>query len=91
MWLVEKDTNIKDVNGFINLNDKNMDIKEEVIWELEKNSIESLETLSEWWLEYEYSDNLWENEKEYENRKNMVIPLIIDEKLKRHELEYDSK
>lgn len=65
-----------------------MSIKENVISELQKKDIESLEELADWWMEYEYNGDPWESAAEYEKRKEMVVPLIINEKLKRYEQEY---
>jgi hypothetical protein len=63
-------------------------IKELVEKELQGNDIESLEKLAEWWMEYEYVGDPWESALEYERRKEMVMPMIMNEKLLRYEQEY---
>lgn len=68
-----------------------MSIKEDVINELQKKDIEDLESLSDWWLDHIPKESMWESAAEYEQRKAMVVPLIINEKLERMEIEYDSE
>lgn len=60
----------------------------EVIDVIEKKDLDALEHLSEWWLEHEFKPNLFENEKEFEFRKDFVLPAIINEKLNRYEEDY---
>lgn len=65
------------------------EIVNDVQKELEESEIEHLEDLCEWWIDYNYCENAWETVTEYENRKSVVIPMIIGEKLKHYEQEYE--
>ena len=51
---------------------------------------EQLDNLSEWWLDFAFKANIVESEGDFENRKSIVLPLIIEEKLNRYESTADS-
>jgi hypothetical protein len=64
-----------------------MSIKEDAFKALEQEDIHSLEHLSEWWMEHEHKP-VWETKKQYEGRKETVLPMIIGLKLDTYEKEY---
>jgi len=64
------------------------EIRQLIVKELEMKTLHGLEAMSERWLDHEYKNNLMESEKEYNERKEFVIPFLIDAKLKYYEEEY---
>lgn len=64
-----------------------MSIEEDVFRALAMKNIDSLEDLSEWWIEHKHKP-IWETKKQYEDRKAVVLPMIIDLKLRIYEEEY---
>lgn len=63
-------------------------IRQLIVRELEMKTLHGLEEMSERWLYHEYKTNLMESEKEYNERKEFVIPFLVDAKLKYYEEEY---
>lgn len=65
-----------------------MTLEETVIKNIEERCLNSLETLSGWWLEHGFAVNPCESEQQYEARKAFVLPVIINAKLRIYEEEY---
>lgn len=63
-------------------------IRQLIVRELEMKTLHGLEEMSDRWLGHEYKNNLMESEKEYNERKEFVIPFLIGAKLKYYEEEY---
>lgn len=48
-------------------------------------NVENIDGLIEWWLEYKFQPNDYETEEQFNKRKEMVLPILIEEKQRRNE------
>lgn len=62
-------------------------MRQDLIEYVNSHPIEQIESLLEIWLDYEYKPNRWETQSQFEERRNIVIPLLIERKLTHYELE----
>lgn len=49
---------------------------------------EKIEYMIEEWVEFVFLENDWETKEQFEHRKEIMLKILIDEKLKRMEAEY---
>lgn len=49
---------------------------------------EKIEHMTQEWIEFVFLENDWETKEQFEHRKEIMLKLLINEKLKRMEAEY---
>jgi hypothetical protein len=62
-----------------------MEISKRGYIELAIRETDDLDMILDWWWDdFEYRNNTWETKEQFIKRRDLVIPLIINEKLKRN-------